>query len=103
LLMLVISYFEQTGCDFFSCLLLCYDTLNSDRCKNKKRKTKIVFCLSAMELLSPCVLSCLQGPSRIARTQVWNLCLILGLQMELRANGILLLQYIYFLQVLLIY
>jgi len=82
-LVLVISYFEQVGCDFFSCLLLCYDTLNSGRCKNKKRKTKIVFCLSAMELLSPCVLSCLQGPSRIARTQVWSLCLILGLQVGL--------------------
>ena len=83
LLELVISYFEQMGCDFFSCLLLCYDTFNSDRRKNKKRKTKIVFCLSAMELLSPCVLCCVQGTSRISRTQVWSLCLILGLQMGL--------------------
>ena len=83
LLLLIIFYFEQMVCDFFSCLLLCYDTLNSDRCKNKKRKTKIVFCLSAMELLSPCVLSYLQVPSKISRTQVWSLCLILGLQLGL--------------------
>lgn len=43
LLLLIISYFEQMGCDFFGCLLLCYDIQNSDRCNDKKRKTKIVF------------------------------------------------------------
>ena len=83
LLLLTISYFEQIGCDFFSCLLLCYDILNSDRCNNKKRKTKIVFVLSAGELVSAYVLCCLQGPNNITRTQVWILCLILGRQVGL--------------------